>query len=415
MLSVFTIFYRLIHNHGGCRAETSVMRVAIVAPRDPVPVYTGLLERLYQLSRYLGEQHTVRIYFPYEKYRKQDEEGRVPTHQPFERVGLTHPLVELVGKHIPAYSALRGAYHLQPWLYRGLRRRLLKFDPDAVIVEMPFLVPVTLTATRGLDCQTILSEHNVEYRLAERLDIPLASILRRFETRVAGRVNAVVTVSEDDRTTLQRDLRGTEVIVAPNGVDVEQYRPRSEKEETTERIRERYELTSPVFIYHGNLGNAQNAEAVEELLEEVFPAVQREIPSASLLLLGADPPSVSHPNVVCPGVVEDLPDHISAADIALVPLRSSSGTNLKMLEYLASGIPTITTPIGAEGLPLNDGETALIRRSSGEISNAAVRLATDGGLRSRLGENGRRLAVNKFSWDVTLTPYVDLIAHDVTE
>lgn len=389
------------------------MRIAIVAPRDPIPVYTGLLERLYQLSRYVGERHTVNVYFPYEHYRKQEEDGRRPDHQPFRRVGLEHRLVEFIGKHVPPYSALRGGYHLHPWLYRPLCRRLHQFDPDVTIVEMPFLVPVTLAAVRDLDCRTILSEHNVEYRLAERLDISLASVLRRFETGVARRVDTVVTVSEDDRNILRRDLDHTELVVAPNGVDIERYRPRDEP--AVKEIHDRYDLESPVYVYHGNLGNAQNREAVAELLDDVFPAVREQVPSASLLLIGSEPPRVDHPGVVCPGVVDDLPAHIAVADAAVVPLRSGSGTNLKILEYLASGVPTVTTPIGAEGLPLEDDETALIETKSQQLGTAAIRLVQDANLRERLGKAGRQLATEQFSWDRTLAPYEKLLAREETE
>jgi len=391
------------------------MRIAIVAPRDPVPVYTGLLERLYQLSRFLGERHTVCVYFPYERHRKRDEEGRQPDHQPFQRIGLKNRLVEFVGKHVPTYSALRGIYHLHPWLYRSLRRRLIRFDPEAVIVEMPFLVPVSLAATRGLDCRTILSEHNVEYRLAERLDIPLASALRLFEIQVAKQVDTVATVSADDCKALQRDLSKTDLVVAPNGVDVDRYQPRSNDEEALQRVRNQYRLESPLFIYHGNLGNAQNSEAIMELVNEVFPRVREMMPSASLLLIGANQPVIDQPGVICTGLVEDLPTHIAAADVALIPLRSGSGTKLKILEYLASGIPIVTTPVGAEGLPLNDGETAFIASNKEALCEAAVRLARDADLRERVGQNGRRLVTKQFSWNETLAPYESILMGDRTE
>ena len=385
----------------------SSKRIAVLSPRDPVPVYTGLLERTYQTCRVLGADHTVNVYFPYEKRRKRDEDGRVPDDQPFDRVGLESTAIDALERLIPEYSALKGFYHLHPWLYPSLRSHLAAFDPDVVLVEFPYLVPLAKLASRGFDCRVVLSEHNVEYKFAQRLDIPLWRVLRRFELGVCNRVDAVFTVSKADRDEIAPRLDdGVDLRVAPNGVDTDRYSPA--QAEKAESVRERYDLSPPVLVFHGNLGNAQNAEVVNLLVEAVFPTVRREFQDASLLLVGAGPPESTPESVVCTGVVDDLPGHIAAANVAVAPMLSGSGTNLKILEYLATGLPVVTTPIGAEGLSLADGETALVTGSE-ETATAVARVLRDRALRERLAENGRELAVSEFSWDSTLAPYSDVV------
>ena len=385
----------------------SSKRIAVLSPRDPVPVYTGLLERTYQTCRVLGADHTVNVYFPYEKRRKRDEDGRVPDDQPFDRVGLESTAIDALERLIPEYSALKGFYHLHPWLYPSLRSHLAAFDPDVVLVEFPYLVPLAKLASRGFDCRVVLSEHNVEYRFAQRLDIPLWRVLRRFELGVCNRVDAVFTVSKADRDEIAPRLDdGVDLRVAPNGVDTDRYSPA--QAEKAESVRERYDLSPPVLVFHGNLGNAQNAEVVDLLVEAVFPTVRREFQDASLLLVGAGPPESTPEGVVCTGVVDDLPGHIAAANVAVAPMLSGSGTNLKILEYLATGLPVVTTPIGAEGLSLADGETALVTEPE-ETATAVARVLRDRALRERLAENGRELAVSEFSWDSTLAPYSDVV------
>ncbi|WP_436926273.1 glycosyltransferase family 4 protein [Halosimplex amylolyticum] len=385
----------------------SSKRIAVLSPRDPVPVYTGLLERTYQTCRVLGNEHTVNVYFPYEKQRKRSESGRVPDDQPFARTGLESRAIDALERLIPEYSALKGLYHLHPWLYPSLREHLRAFDPDVVLVEFPYLVPLAKLASRGLDCRVVLSEHNVEYKFAQRLDIPLWRALRRFEIAACNRADAVFAVSEADRDELAPRLDdGVDLRVAPNGVDVDRYSP--ERADAAESIRERYGLSAPVLVFHGNLGNAQNAEVVDLLVEEVFPAVRDEFADASLLLIGAGPPESTPDGVVCTGVIDDLPAHVAAADVAVAPMLSGSGTNLKILEYLATGLPVVTTPIGAEGLSLTHGETALVADHR-DAAAETVRVLRDDALRERLSSNGRDLAVSAFSWTSTLTPYREVV------
>lgn len=384
------------------------MRIAVVAPRDPVPVYSGLLERLYQLCRYLGERNDVRVYFPDDEAHTPATDGRYPEDQPFKRIPLPSRAIDHLGRVVPHYSALRGIYRLHPWLYRRLQSRLASFEPEAVIVEMPFLVPLTLAATRGLDTRLVLTEHNVEYKLVDRLGIRFSGLLRWFEVAVANRVDAVVTVSETDQETLLDDLDHENVVTAPNGVDVGRYRPHDGEEVAA--LRDQYGIEGDVYAYHGQLGNAQNREALSVLLDEIWPRITEHDPTASLLLVGANPPDTDEPGVITTGLIDDLPRHLALADIAAVPLQSGSGTKLKILEYLATGIPVVTTPIGAEGLPLVDGESALIASRPEGVVSKVIQLAETESIRRRLSEGGRRLAVSRFDWDQTLEPYREVLA-----
>jgi len=383
------------------------MRIAVLSPRDPIPIYTGLLERIYQLCRYLGEDHTVRVLFPHEPHRKRAESGRFPDDQPFERVGFRSRAIDALDRGVPAYSFLRGIYNLHPWLYAKVRSQLIEFDPDVLVVEMPFLVPVALAARRGLGVPTLLTEHNVEHKMAERLNVPGSRLLSRFEVAMIERVEGVITVSETDRRILADRVDMRHALVAPNGVDTDRYAPAFEPDR--EAIERPKELGAPVFVYHGNLGNAQNSEAITILLDRVFPALREAHPESTLLLIGANPPKTNEPGVVCTGLVDDLPRWLAAADAAIVPLESGSGTKLKVLEYFATGLPVVTTSIGAEGLPIEHEEHALIADGTSQLVREAGRVVGDQGLYDRLAYNGRELVEAEFSWERTLRPYDELI------
>jgi glycosyltransferase involved in cell wall biosynthesis len=86
------------------------------------------------------------------------------------------------------------------------------------------------------------------------------------------------------------------------------------------------------------------------------------------------------------------------ADVALNPMMSGSGTNIKVLGYLSAGIPTITTPTGARGLDLIDREHVLTCDLA-EFPQKINELLTNESLAKSLKNNGRKLVEEKFDWD----------------
>src|SRR6185437_14800217 len=110
--------------------------------------------------------------------------------------------------------------------------------------------------------------------------------------------------------------------------------------------------------------------------ERVLPIVQREIRDARLVLLGRDPDEAAkrlerHPDVVATGEVPDTRPYLQRAGVVVVPILNGSGTRYKILEALALGLPVVSTPLGAEGLDVHDGEHLLIRNID-EFSDAIL-------------------------------------------
>ena len=79
-------------------------------------------------------------------------------------------------------------------------------------------------------------------------------------------------------------------------------------------------------------------------------------------------------------------------------MRTGSGTRLKIFEAMASGKAIVSTPIGAEGLPVTDGENIFLAEDSMTFAKAVIRLIRDAGLRRQLETNARALAESGFSW-----------------
>jgi glycosyltransferase involved in cell wall biosynthesis len=85
------------------------------------------------------------------------------------------------------------------------------------------------------------------------------------------------------------------------------------------------------------------------------------------------------------------------ADFAVNPMTSGSGTNIKMADFMAAGLPTVATPIGARGLDIVNGKHAIICER-GDFIAQLRRLLANQHLADALSRNARQLAAQQYDW-----------------
>ena len=146
-----------------------------------------------------------------------------------------------------------------------------------------------------------------------------------------------------------------------------------------------------------------NVQAVCFFREQVWPSLRERWPNLAWRLVGRNPGAVKRytsgdPRIEVVGPVENAVAELAKSRIAVVPLLSGSGTRLKILEAWAAGLPVVSTTIGAEGLPITDGQTAILANGGDDFASAVTRLLTCTELRSALGKAGRLLLDKEFTW-----------------
>jgi glycosyltransferase involved in cell wall biosynthesis len=112
------------------------------------------------------------------------------------------------------------------------------------------------------------------------------------------------------------------------------------------------------------------------------------------------------PNLLLPGVVDTVAPWLAAADLALNPMISGSGSNLKLFEYLAAGLPVVSTSFGVRGVDGADS-SALIATSLERFPEAVRGLLADPDLAGRR-ESARQLAL-RHDWDTIAEGMADTI------
>ena len=159
----------------------------------------------------------------------------------------------------------------------------------------------------------------------------------------------------------------------------------------------------PVLYLAGTFGHADSPMDVGArwIVDEVLPLVRREIPDAHLFIVGIRSDlTLGHlqgPSITVTGKVPSVLPYLAEASVSLVPLRFESGTRFKILEAAACGVPVVSTTLGAEGLPVRDGEHLLIADSPEDFARSIVSLIRDRTLARRISASSRALVEHGFS------------------
>jgi glycosyltransferase involved in cell wall biosynthesis len=153
-------------------------------------------------------------------------------------------------------------------------------------------------------------------------------------------------------------------------------------------------------IFSGNLEYHPNVEAVRWMRSEIWPRVRSQV---QWRLIGRNPQAVEKlvsgsDRIKLIGPVDDAVAALAEAKLCVVPLRSGSGTRFKILEAWAAARAVVSTTLGAEGLGAVPGVHLLIADGAAEFAQAIDRLLSDADLRTSLGEAGRALYLDRYTW-----------------
>ena len=389
------------------------LRILWLSHFVPYPPKGGCFQRSYNLIRRVGASHDLHLIAMRHKSGTHPQEETLRARDELLKHCRTVDIIDIADRTEPLKLALRGisamltADPLSVALYRSddLRQRMHalmrahRFD----VVHIDTIGLAEYLPDAG-GVPTVMTHHGAESfmirRRISREPNPFKKLffvfewltLRKYERRMCRAVNLNVVMSDLDKTILEETAPGAYTVVA-NGVDVDVFKPVEPAD-------------APAIIFAGRLDQYSNREGILFFLREAWPLIREAYPSAIMHVIGMNAPksleeiASRDARVKLHGFVPDVRPYFQAATVAICPVRDGGGTRIKILDALALAMPIVSTTVGCEGIDVTPESDLLVADTPAEFARQIGRVFDDRALRAKLGENGRRLAVSRYSWDV---------------
>ena len=339
------------------------MKILMLTPYLPYPLHSGGQTRSYNLIKNLARNNEITLF---SFIRKPDEAKYLPelkkyckSVQVFMRRPAWSPANILLSgfTFYPFLVCIYLSGHLKQAISQAIETE--KFD---LIHAETFYVMPNIPRTR---IPTILVEQTIEHvvykhfvdELKFKLLKPLLFFdvykIRFWETFFWKKATRVIAVSDSDKKEMLKLAPGLKIGVVPNGVDTDWF---------SQKLF--FAPHPPTVLYVGNFKWLQNVEAVEILVNRVWPQIKSRLSHSRLRIVGRGMDervrNLRSDSVDIDESVEDIRRAYQNADLIVTPIEGPGGTRLKILEAMASGVPVVSTSVGVEGLKVSTAREVFI-------------------------------------------------------
>jgi sugar transferase (PEP-CTERM/EpsH1 system associated) len=401
------------------------MKILWVKAGGLVPPDTGGKIRSYNILRQLAKHHAV-TFFTF--YAAHENDVHAELSHIFERaiqIPLDLPPAKSAGEllNYAAHLFSREPYNLtkycRPVVRKKLHALLQEETYDVVLCDFLMAAGVIPWDWPG---PKVLFTHNVEaviwQRHFEMARNPLWKAIswrewkamESAERRYLRKADQVLTVSENDREVFARFLDPRKLTVIPTGADTEFFQPSSGETETPNSL-----------VFTGSMDWLPNEDGILYFADEIFPLIRRHVPDVTLSIVGRKPSrrvkdlASRVPNIQVTGWVEDVRPYLAKGAVCIVPLRIGGGTRLKIFEAMSMAKAVVSTSIGAEGLPVKNGEHILLADDPASFAETTLQLLGNASQRAQIGHAARQLVEENYSWSTVSADFAQVLENVVKQ
>ena len=393
-----------------------VLNILFVANRFPYPPFRGDKLKIYNLTRRLAAKHDLYLVTFYEK---REELQYLKDIQPyFKEIELVYlPKWRSVLNGIPALfssTPLQLAYFKSAKMKRMVKFAIGKYNIDVIHTQHLRMSQYTskIAIPKILDLPDAFSLYFKRRKETER---PLVNrLIDAIETgritkaeKIIANYDKTLVCSVEDQKYLEKLHKTDNVDILLNGVDLETF-----------EVGDGHDYShNHTLLFTGNMDYAPNVDAVKYFVKEMWPAIAQANPNTQFIIAGQRPVEVvkqlANDRIAVTGFTPDLKDMYAEASVVIAPLRFGAGTQNKVLEAMAMGVPTVCTHIGFEGLQIESGQGVIMAKEKEKFILEVNILLSDTAKRQSVGEQGLAIARTRFSWDriaLQLEKYLEEVA-----
>jgi sugar transferase (PEP-CTERM/EpsH1 system associated) len=390
------------------------MKLLYLCQRIPYPPDRGDRIPVFHHIKHLRQNHEVVVgSLAHTGTRKNAEDLQrelgiriiAPDHSAFQR---SKEMLRALLKRMP----LSLGYFRNPELRTQIDEEFSKDPFDAIIVFSSSMAPYVerfKTIPRimhfcDVDSQKWASMAKRSHGLTRWIYGRESRILLEYERTIAADFSVSCVVSQNEADLFRSHIPGIPVQVIENGVDVEYFASVPRKPEGLK------------IIFVGVMDYPPNVEAVSFFATKVWEDIRAAYPQARFVIVGSRPSKkvqdlAKIPGVDVTGYVPDIRTYLSAATISIAPLAIARGVQNKILEAMAAGVPVLTTPAVAKGLP--PGAERFVFTAERETESFASRLLEllkDGIARDEKAQEAQRFVKQYCTWENKLKALDGLLA-----
>jgi sugar transferase (PEP-CTERM/EpsH1 system associated) len=378
------------------------VKILYVCHRFPFPPKRGGKIRPFNMIRHLSSRGHELTVASLARSPEEAAEGRgISAYCARYEMALVREPVQVgrMAARLPTPSPSSMGYFYSADLARRVRALLARERFDLIFVHCSSVAPYVAGVSgvpKILDFGDMDSQKWLEYARYKPFPLSLGYRLEglkleREEKRLARLFDLCTTTTRAEWETLESYQAASATDWFPNGVDSQYFSPSDEP----------YEPDTICFI--GRMDYYPNQECMGDFCANVLPRIRAGRAGAKLFIVGAAPSAAVRklaelPNVTVTGSVPDVRPYLQRSALMVAPLNIARGTQNKILEAMASGVPVVTTPIAAGGVDAVAGEHFLVARTHEGQAAAVLGILENPAQRQRLATAGRGRMLSHHSW-----------------
>ncbi len=390
------------------------MKILYVCHRFPYPPQRGGKIRPFNMIRHFTNQgHEVTVASLARDAAEAEAAAGIAPHCKeywVEVIGNGAAMARMVAR-LPSTAPSSFGYFYSPALARRISERVAQQRFDLVFAHCSSAAPYVSgirDVPKMLDFGDMDSQKWREYSTHRSFPLSLgywleAVKLERAEAQLAMQFDLSTCTTRAEWETLRSFGVSRPNDWFPNGVDAQVFAPTDGS----------YESDTIAFV--GRMDYFPNQQAVFDFCSEVLPVIRAQRPTVQFIIIGADPPPsvrklAELPGVQVTGSVPDVKPLVRRAAFTVAPLRIARGTQNKILESMALGVPVISSTAAAGGVDALAPEHFWVAKDSQELAAKCLQLLGDPAERQRLAIAGRERVLSHHSWAASMRRLDGIVA-----